>query len=376
VGSVVTAQPQARAVGRTRASVIDCDIHNSPHTPTTLGKYMPARWRRHLETFGPSGHYGASYARANPNASRTDAWPPSGLMPGSDLPFLREQLLDLWDIEYGILNPGSGHMPSCGAQLNLEFGAALARAANDWQVEEWLEPEPRLRSSIVIPWDAPDLAAAEVDRCGDDPRFVQVHFHVRTSEPLGRRRYWPIYEAALRHDLPIGVHFGGAGGGPITGAGWPSFYYEDHGGCTTAFEAQVISLVCEGVFEAFPTLRFVWIEGGFAWAPSLAWTLDRSWRRLKDEVPHLRRPPSEYMREHMWFTTQPIEEPDKPEHFRWLVDQIGADRLMFSTDYPHWDFDAPDAAIPAWLDDEVKRRIRAENARAFYKLGPAPVARA
>jgi predicted TIM-barrel fold metal-dependent hydrolase len=99
------------------------------------------------------------------------------------------------------------------------------------------------------------------------------------------------------------------------------------------------------------------------------WRLDRSWRRLREEVPHLRRAPSEYIREHFWLTTQPIEEPSKPAYFGQLLEQLDMDdRLMFATDYPHWDFDAPDLAIPANLPATLRRSIMAENARAFYRF--------
>jgi hypothetical protein len=190
----------------------------------------------------------------------------------------------------------------------------------------------------------------------------------RTSEPLGRRKYWKMYEAACKHDLPVAFHFGGSGGGPITGAGFPSFYYEDHCGMPPAFEAQVISYIAEGVFEHFPSLRIVLIEGAFAWLPALSWRLDRAYGKLKEEIPHLKRLPSEYIKDHFWLTTQPMEEPARPEHFARIVERIGADKLMFATDYPHWDFDAPDEALPQWLPEDTRRAIMAENARAFYKL--------
>ena len=79
--------------------------------------------------------------------------------------------------------------------------AALASAVNDWQIAEWLEPEPRLRASIVVPSQQPELAAREIDRVGGHPGFVQVFLPVRSAMPYGNRRYHPIYEAAVRHDL-------------------------------------------------------------------------------------------------------------------------------------------------------------------------------
>ena len=351
------------APARTKPAVIDCDIHNALPSEKTLLQYLPERWRAYHERYGARG-YGAGYPRMNLHAARTDSWPPSGLPPGADLPFLRQQLLDEWNIEYGILNC----LVPAGSR-NLEYSAARARAINDWQIAEWLEPEPRLRASMIVPYEDGDLAAAEIDRLGGDRRFAQILLIARTAEPLGRRKYWKLYEAAARHDLPIGIHFGGGPGHPITGAGWPSYYLEDHGGMPQSFQSQIISLACEGVFERFPTLKVVLIEGGFAWLPPLLWRLDRSWEKLRDETPHLRRPPSEYIREGCWLTTQPIEEPEKPAHFHQLLDQLAMPgRLLFATDYPHWDFDAPDSALPVKLAPEVERGIMAENARALYRL--------
>ena len=74
------------------------------------------------------------------------------------------------------------------------------------------------------------------------------------------------------------------------------------------------------MFERFPKLKVALIEGGFAWAPALCWRMDKHWERMRAEVPHLKRPPSEYVREHVWFTTQPIEEPDQPQHLAEVID--------------------------------------------------------
>lgn len=360
--TLTQSQPQTQ----TKTTIIDCDIHNTMPSDKTLAKYLPERWRRYLEGFGLSFYYqGAYYPRVYPNAARTDAWPPSGLIPGSDLEFMRQQLLDAWHIEIGLLNP----LYLAGEQPNLDYADALARGLNDWLMAEWLEPEPRLRASIVVPYEDGHSAAAEIDRRATDPRFVQVLLVARTHEPLGRRKYWPMYEAAAHHNLPVGIHFGGAGGWPLTGAGWPSFYFEDHTGMPQAFQAQLISLIYEGVFERFPNLKVVLIEGGLAWLPPLMWRLDRAWQRLGEEVPHLQRPPSEVIRQHCWVTTQPMEEPPQPAYFWQLLEQLDMnDRLMFATDYPHWDFDAPDSAFPVKLPPDLRRKFMAENARALYRF--------
>src|SRR5262249_61575628 len=127
-----------------------------------------------------------------------------------------------------------------GGHTTLESGPPQPPATNEWQTAEWREPEPRLRGSICAAYEAPDLTAAEIHRAAKDKQFVQVLLSARTAEPLGRRKYWKMYEAALEHELPVAFHFGGSGGGPITAAGFPSFYYEDHAGMPPAFEAQVI----------------------------------------------------------------------------------------------------------------------------------------
>lgn len=360
---------RARTPERTRTAVIDCDIHNNLPGETALYPFLSEKWRAYCKQFGFRNYRygGAYYPRVNVAAARTDSWPPNGRPPGSDLPFLRQQLLDEWGIEYGILNP----LIDDGApsQLNSEYGAEIARAINRWQVADWLDPEPRLRASMVVPAEDGDLAAAEVEYWADEPRFVQILLLARSSEPLGRRKYWKLYEAAERHDLPIGIHFGGVGGHAITGAGWPYFYLEDHVGMPQTFQAHIASYIFEGVFERFPNLKVVVIEGGFAWLAPLMWRMDRAWEGMRSEVPHVKRPPSEYLRQNFWVTTQPMEEPPQRGQFLAMLDQMDLnDRLMFATDYPHWDFDAPDQAFPVRLPAELEAKFMSENARALYRF--------
>ncbi len=213
------------------------------------------------------------------------------------------------------------------------------------------------------------MAAREIDRVGDHPGFVQVFLPVRSEALYGNRRFHPIFEAAVRHDLAVGIHFGGAPGNPPTSSGWPSYYLEEYVDMASVFQSQVLSMIVEGVFDRFPTLRVALIEGGFTWLPGLMWRIDKEWKGLRREVPWNKKFPSDYIREHIRVTTQPIDAPPDPKQLLQVIDQIGSeDVLMFSTDYPHWQFDNREDAFPIKLPETLERKIMSENARAFYRL--------
>ena len=75
----------------------------------------------------------------------------------------------------------------------------------------------------------------------------------------------------------------------LTSGGWPSYYIEEMVGHAQCQQAVLTSLIFEGVFERFPTLKVVLVEAGFAWAPAHAWRMDRQFAKLRKEVPHLKR---------------------------------------------------------------------------------------
>jgi uncharacterized protein len=367
--TLVPEQGARRAAARTRPPIIDCDIHPMMKSPRDLRKFLAPEWREHFDAYGLRMNVpfvdSSPYPKASPALSRVDAWPPAGGLPGSDLSFMREQLLDPLNVEYGIL-----HILAISgmAQRNVRFGSAVCGALNNWQYEEWTQKEKRLKGSINVQGEDPEAAVAEIERWAGNSDFVQVAMSGRAIEPLGRRRYWPVFEAAVRHNLPIGIHLSGENGHAASGAGWPSYYAEHHHVSSMAHRALATSLVVEGVFEEFPSLKFVFVEGGFGWVPAWTWRLDKQWARMRDEVPHLKRPPSEYIRQNLWFTSQPVEEPEHPEDIRSIIDWIGWDRLLIATDYPHWDFDDPELAFRIRMSEGERRQIFTENAKRVYGL--------
>jgi predicted TIM-barrel fold metal-dependent hydrolase len=349
--------------------IVDADVHPW-FLPQTVSARLNEPWRTRFERYGPRvAKPPALYPRVRNAGYRLDSWPEGGF-PGSDPELARRQLLDEHAVDYAILIPLQGH--GYGAE-GADFGAALCSAVNDAVREDWLDLEPRLRSSICITHETPSLAVAEIERHAGDPRFVQVLLPTGTESPLGDRKYWPIFEAAAAAGLPICVHTGGLV--QHRGPGWPSYYLEEHVWNGNAMQAAALSLVCEGAFARIPALQAILVEAGVTWANPLMWALDAAWEKLRDEVPFVERPPSEYFREHCWFTTQPIEEPEDPAQLVQALELMGmTDRIMFASDYPHWDFDAPAMTLPRAVPEQLKSAIMAGNACRLYGLGaPAQV---
>lgn len=360
----------AHLASSNRLMIADCDIHPRIAGVKALYPWLSKRWQEHLETFGMTHRQpyerGPAYPKAQPMASRRDSFPPTGGGPGSDLAFMAWQHLDANNVELGILNPLT---PSGQGAVNPDLSGAMAHAVNEWQIEKWTSQDSRLKASIVVPYEDTAASVAEIERFAGNPHFAQVLLLSRTGEPPGQRRYWPIYEAAAAAGLPVAFHAFGHGGHPNTASGWPSYYIEDMVGHAQSSQAGLVSLVMEGVFERIPSLKVVMVEAGSAWAPSLLWRMDRQWRKLKAETPHLHRLPSEYVKGQVWFTTQPLEEPEPREHLLDAIEWLGWDRFLFATDYPHWDFDDPAFALPVRISEEKRRQFFRTNANAVYGSG-------
>lgn len=341
--------------------IVDTDVHND--TPLQkLRPYLARQWHVWLDDGGPSfatrGVAHAGSGRMDDAVNEED-----GLCAGEP-DWVVEQLIRKYRIDLGIL----GSMPSLAQQRDHRLLNALATATNDFLLDVWVRPYPCFKGSIVVNMADPEAAAREIHRVGDDPGMVQVLVGGLTGTGFGHKQYWPIYQACVEHGLPMAVHPTADVGnsGPQTSVGWYSSFLEHHTDHSQAFMAHSISLIVEGVFEEFPTLKWVLIEGGLGWAPYVAGRLDRLYPALKAETPYLKRLPSEYLREHIYFSTQPIEEPTDPAHLQHLLRMAGADRrVLFASDYPHWDFDNPLTVLHA-LSPELRRRICVDNVLECY----------
>ena len=144
---------QLERSAKARVGIVDCDIHPR-NSLEDLRPYLSNRWWDYLQTYGQRQRHGYvkgyMYPKSQPLACRRDAWPPGGGVPASDLDFMREQLLDLYGIDYAVMNPLS---PSGQGNQYDELSAAMGFATNEYQLENWNRREPRLKASVVIPYE-------------------------------------------------------------------------------------------------------------------------------------------------------------------------------------------------------------------------------
>lgn len=348
----------------TRPAVVDADLHCAVPKVDVLFPYLPRHWVEQVRQTKFKGATESYYPRKAPLTARPEAIPAEGSA-GSSLDLLQQQALDPLGVEIGILNC----LYAIDSLHNPEAAVDFARAVNDWVATEWLARDSRLRASILVPLQLPELAAREIDRIGDHPGFVQVFLPARTEHPLGSRIFRPLWEAIDRHGLVAGIHYGGAPGNPPFPSGWPSHYFEEHAGMAQVVQSQLCSIVSEGVFDLFPRMRVTVSECGFTWLPAFMWRFDKEWRNLRRLVPWVKRAPSEYLRQHVRFTVQPLDAPPTPGLLLDVIDQLGSDELLlFASDYPHGHVSQPAESLMPDLPDALARKVWGENARAWYRL--------
>ncbi len=361
-----------------RGPIIDSDVHHTWRSDEEIIEYLPKRWREFVflpgdgrrNSIHPSG---LSYPHPRGVNKRLDTYPPAGGPPGSDYATLRKQLLDPFRIEAAILDFDVGMN---AALTNPYFAHAVVQAINDWTVDCWLDgiDDPRVYGAVLVPSQLPDEAAKEIRRVGKHPKIAEALLTWNgLGKPFGHPLYHPIYDACQEMGLPVAIHGQGgevSGGVAATAAGGnPNSRLEFHTLLLQPTMHHLASFLVHGVFEKFPRLKLLIIETGVVWVPWLMWSLDRHYRLLRHESDLIRRLPSEYFREHVRLTTQPLEVTPHADQLLELLESFGGmeDILCFASDYPHWDADSP-KYISSRLPQSWLPKVYYENARELYGL--------
>jgi predicted TIM-barrel fold metal-dependent hydrolase len=349
--------------------IVDSDVHPVPRGPEFF-EYIPEPlrsrfWKR--RGFPNTIIYDApDYAHAQ--AMRLDSFPEDGGFPGSDPDLTFRQLIMEAGSDIGILEPLGPH------QVLPEHSQSTMIATNRWLTNHWLDGKTnwhgRWRGSVCVAIDDPAGAVREIEEWAEHPYIVQVQVAAEPRPAWGDPKYDPIWEAATRHGLPVTCHLGRGWFEymPMPPVGYPSYNHDFMVTYSLLAANQVMSLVFDGVFERFPTMQVVLVEHAYSWILPLMWRMDAVYEARKADLADLKRKPSEYVYDHVWLTTQPLDFPDDRAELGKLLEWMEADRLLlFSSDYPHWTFDDPKWVIRQ-IPEQLRDRIMFQNGIELFGL--------
>jgi gamma-resorcylate decarboxylase len=304
----------------------------------------------------------------------------AGFSPEADWPELKARLLDIQDRRlremdsHGIeVMLPSLNAPAVQAIPDRKKAAEISRRANDFLAEQIQRQPKRFRGLAALPMQAPDLAARELERCVRDLGFcgalVNGFSQVSDNESgvyYDLKTYWPFWAEVERLDVPFYLH-------PRNPLPKDAAIYDGHRwlmGPTWAFGQETavhaLRLMGSGLFDAYPRLKIIIGHMGEG-LPYSMWRIDNhnKWMREQNRYP-AKRKIADYFRDNFYITTS--------GNFRTqtLIDamlEIGADRILFSADWPFENIDhAADWFDAAPIAEADRQKIGSDNARALFKL--------
>ncbi len=272
--------------------------------------------------------------------------------------------MDAMGVDYSCLFPTP--MLFLGTHPQVEIEVAMSRAYNRWLCERILAHEPRIISMLYLPFNDPDATYKMVKDFGDKTGVVGFMVTAPRYKPVHDNAYMKTYRLLEEMGKPISFH--AAYNWNDQALAMTNRFIGVHAlGFMWFNMVHMTNWVVNGLPERFPKLKVMWIESGITWAYSLMQRLDHSYLMRTSDCPSLKRKPSEYMRE-MYFSSQPMEMPDDKSILEATFKMIKADtQLVWSSDYPHWDFDLPSVIYDQpFLSEEAKRNILGGNAARFF----------
>jgi len=282
---------------------------------------------------------------------------------------LGHRWMDAMSVDYSCLFPTG--MLNIGMHPQKEMEVELCWAYNRWLTEKVMpEADGRFYSMLCLPFSDPEAALRHVETFGDRKHvggFMVTT--VRSHMAVYDNAYMKLYRAMEERGLVLSFHSGPNWGEPIYKS--CNRFLSAHAlGFTWYNILQCTNWVINGMGERFPKLPVIWIESGIAWVPFLMQRLDHEYMLRPSEAPLLKKKPSDYMRD-MYYSSQPMEIQDY-EAMECTFRMMNAEtQLLYSSDYPHWDFDLPSTIwdLP-FLSEKAKHNILGGTAARLFKLPP------
>jgi uncharacterized protein len=352
-------------------TIVDTDVHVDDTLPNML-PYMSGHHQKRLQAVLEADFRGeAGNSLRNMIAHIAYLGSSYGKPPRAKLATKRElvQRMQRGVIDYSILFPSEllpiGYLP------DPKWAAALATAYNEYMLDTYRD-ERGVKVALVVAPQVPQQAALEIDRHAGNRDVVAVCIpDVGVNPPIGNQKYWPIYEAAAHHRLPIAFHGIEAlihDNYPLRVSHFPTLMQVHSMGFPFTSMLQVMSVVCEGVPVRFPALKYCVLEAGLTWMPFIMYRLDTGYRQYRTEMPALERKPSEYIRE--WYIgTHELEALPRRGDLAALIHLYqGEDTTMWASDWPHLERDLLAGFMNYDLSPELRRKVFGGNAFRFFGL--------
>lgn len=343
--------------------VVDASVHVRPRSQDEFRRYLPQLWRTRRLPGGDGYYY------PNPAGNHLRETYGGGGPPGSDPDLLHRHLIVEGGAATVVLHP-----LTLGLLPDVDLLGAICAATNEWLADTWLDDHNghgRYRGTLrVAPGDA-QAAVTEIEKWATHPGFVQVGVPMQSLQPYGKRQFWPVWEAAAAHGLPVAVHADAETG--VEHAPTPAGYLHSHFGHASVaplmFVNHLASLMTEGVLDHLPSLRLVFADGGFDLLGPMVWRLDKDYRAMRADMPWMNRLPSEYLAEHVRFVAHRMDGPDDPDIATEWMSMVDTDTLLlYGSNYPNWDFMPPGLVCPD-AAPVARERILHGNATRLYGLG-------
>jgi len=284
-------------------------------------------------------------------------------------PEVQLEAMDAEGLDIAVLYPSRGLSVLTQPDMDPGFADAIARGYNDW-LSDFCKPDPvrLLGAGMLSPYDV-DLAIAEARRVSKmDFRAVFMRSNMVTAKPWHDPSFDPLWSVLEELDLPLGFHEASGSAFQQPGDEFdPNFMLRRVYAQPMTQMLAVGSFCGGGILERHPKLRVAFLEANCSWLPWLLWRLDEGYEREADIfVPELNMAPTDYFKRQCWVSVEPDETPA-----RYTIAELGADQIVFSTDYPHGDSrwpDSVDAFLELPLSDEEKRKILWDNCARFYAM--------
>jgi len=279
--------------------------------------------------------------------------------------------MDAMGVDYCCMFPTP--MLFLGLHPQVEVEVAMCRAYNRWLCERVLAHEPRIVSMLYLPFNDPEATYRTVKDFADKKGCVGFMVTSPRYKPVHDNAYIKTY--ALLEEIGKPIAFHAAYSWDDRALQMTNRFISVHAlGFMWFNMIHMTNWVINGLPVRFPKLKVMWVESGLTWAASLMQRLDHSYMMRTSDAPTLKEKPSHYMKQ-MYYSTQPMEMPEDKSIMQSTFKCINADtQLVWSSDYPHWDFDLPSTIYDLpFLNETQKRNILGGNAARLFNLDLKPV---